>query len=330
MNHAAGAVSKNMHRRLLRARCCALHQSWNCSSLELFQPAEGGMVMMGVWSAARTTQDHIPCIRLCVLAILVLAGGLSLGWQREAWPASQETGEAAAVENSVAVPVGTILPVQLENSIATNEAQPGEAITGRIMQEVPLPTGEKIPARSRVRGSISSVENDPDDPGTKISLKFNQIEHRKETLTITTYLRALASPSAVQAAQLPHSGADFGTPAGWADTVQVGGDVRYGDGGAVRNRAKETVGKGVTGGVLVHVRANPELGCDGPVNGDDHPQALWVFSSDACGVYGLKGVKIARGGKGTPLGQITLHFAKDSTKLEAGAGLLLCTVGPAN
>lgn len=293
------------------------------------------MLMMGVRSAARATQDRVFCIRLCVLAIVVLAGGLllGLGWQMEAWSGNRGTRDAAAVwtvENAVAVPVGTILPVQLENSIATNEAQRGEAITGRIMQEVPLPTGEKIPGRSRVRGSISSVESDPDDPGTKISLKFNQIEHRKETVTITTYLRALASPSAVRTAQLPHSGADFGTPAGWADTVQVGGDVRYGDGGAVRDRAKETVGKGVAGGVLVHVRANPELGCDGPVNGDDHLQALWVFSSDACGVYGLKGVKIARRGKGTPLGEITLHLAKDSTKLEAGTGLLLCTIGPTN
>ena len=287
------------------------------------------MLMRGVRSAARVTPRCVPGIRLCIALVVLLAGGLFRGRQMEAGSSNRDSAKAAAawtVENAPAVPRGTILPVQLENSISINEAQRGDAITGRIMQDVPLPTGEKIPARSTVRGAIDSVENDADDPGIKISLRFNQLEDRKETRAITTYLRALASASAVQSAQLPNSGADFGTPAGWADTVQVGGDVRYGDGGAVRNRAKETVGKGVNGGVLVHIKANPELGCDGPVNGDDHPQALWVFSSDACGVYGLKGVKITRRGKGTPLGEVVLHFTKGSTKLEAGAGLLLCTV----
>jgi hypothetical protein len=286
------------------------------------------MLMRGLRSASRATPRRVPCIRLYIALVVLLAGGRFWGRQIEAWSSNRDSAEAASARTveAPAVPVGTILPVRLENSISIDEAQRGDTITARIMQDVPLPADEKIRARSTVSGAIDSVENDADDPGTKISLRFNQLEDRKETLTITTYLRALASASAVRSAQLPHSGADFGTPAGWADTVQVGGDVRYGDGGAVRNRAKETVGKGVNGGVLVHIKANSELGCDGPVNGDDHPQALWVFSSDACGVYGLKGIKITRRGKGTPSGEVVLHFTKGSTKLEAGAGLLLCTV----
>jgi hypothetical protein len=156
----------------------------------------------------------------------------------------------------------------------------------------------------------------------KVTLKFDQLEDHKEAVPIVTYLRALASRRALQSAQLAHSGADIGTPNGWADTVQIGGDVRFGDGGAVRNRAKEQVGKGVPGGVLAHVSANPALGCDGPMESDDL-QALWVFSSDACGVYDLKGIKIAHTGKSSPAGEITLHFEKDDAKLEAGTGILL-------
>jgi hypothetical protein len=121
-------------------------------------------------------------------------------------------------------------------------------------------------------------------------------------------------------------GAEAGTPAGWGTTVQIGGDIRYGDGAKVRTASKQVVGKGVRGGVLVQVRANPESGCEGPVDGDDHPQALWVFSSGACGLYDLKGVTIARNGRSDPIGEITLSFDKESKKLESGTGMLLRVV----
>jgi hypothetical protein len=125
------------------------------------------------------------------------------------------------------------------------------------------------------------------------------------------------------------AGAEAGTPAGWGTTVLIGGDIRYGDGAKVRTASKQVVGKGVRGGVLVHVRASPESGCEGPVDGDDHPQALWVFSSGACGLYDLKGVKIAHNGRSDPLGEITLSFDKESKKLESGTGMLLRVV-PSN
>ena len=228
------------------------------------------------------------------------------------------------VKSDDTIPADTILPVQLETTINVNEAPSGKVIEARIMQDVPLPDREKLRARSVVKGSIVSAGSDTEDPGVKITLKFDQVEERSEILHMTTYLRAIASARAVRAAQLPHSGADVGSPSGWADTVLIGGDVRYGDGGAVRDKAKEKVGKGVIGGVLVRVRANPARGCDGPVNGKDRLQALSVFSSGACGTYDLEGVKIARFGRGTPAGEITLHFDKNVTKLEIGTAMLLC------
>ncbi|MGB7439133.1 MAG: hypothetical protein WBR26_02245 [Candidatus Acidiferrum sp.] len=227
------------------------------------------------------------------------------------------------VQTAASIPAGTVIPTRLAKTFSINGAQPGQAIEAKVAQDVPLPGGEKIAARATVNGSVVSVQDDQTDPGVKLHLKFNQLEEDKQTLTITAYLRAIASPIAVRSAQISSSGSDIGTPSGWADTVLIGGDVRYGDGGVVRNHAKEKVGKGVVGGVLVHVRANPGRGCEGPVNGNDYPQALWVFSSDACGVYDLKGVKVARFGKGSPIGEIVLHFDKDNMKLEAGTGILL-------
>ncbi len=251
-------------------------------------------------------------------------------WQVAAWGnranVAAVASSANAVENAEAIPAGTILAVRLEKTLSLKDAQRGQAIETKVAQEVPLPDGEKIPMKSPVMGSIVSLENDTDGPGAKLTLKFDRLEEHKQTLQITTYLRAIASFRAVQSAQLPHSGADMGSPGGWSDTVQIGGDMRFGDGGAVRNRAKQKVGKGVIGGVLVHISANPALGCEGPTGGNDYPQALWVFSSDACGVYDLKGVKVAHAGKGEPIGEITLHFEKEDMRLEAGAAMLLRVV----
>jgi hypothetical protein len=260
----------------------------------------------------------------------VLLSVLSVGaWKATAWghktAASTVLASVNRVETSSAVPAGTILPLRLEKAISLKDAQRGQAVESKIAQDVPLPDGTKIPMKSQVRGSIVSFDTDTDGPGAKLTLKFDRLDDRKETLNITTYLRAIASSRAVQSAQLPHSGADMGSPGGWSDTVQIGGDLRFGDGGEVRNRAKQKVGKGVVGGVLVHVSANLALGCDGP-NGSDYPQALWVFSSDACGVYDLKNVEVAHAGKGEPVGEITLHFEKEDMRVEAGAGILLRVV----
>jgi hypothetical protein len=258
-----------------------------------------------------------------MLALVVIVWQVAFRWHSPEVPAVASN--VNVVEGLSAVPAGTVLPLRLEKTISTKDLR-GQLVEARITQEVPLPDGEKIPLKAIVKGSIVSVATDADGPGVKVTLTFDQLEDRKETLHIATSLRAIASSRAVQRAQLPDAGSDMGSPGGWADTVLIGGDVRFGDGGAVRNRAKEKVGKGVIGGVLVHVSANPARGCDGPTNGNDYLQALWVFSSDACGIYDLQGVKIAHAGKSSPVGEIALHFRKDDMKVEAGSALLLRVV----
>jgi len=137
-----------------------------------------------------------------------------------------------------------------------------------------------------------------------------------------TNLRTIASYLAVRDAQTPLTGADGGTRAGWATTVQISGHIRHGDGSLVRNLQKQNVGEGVLGGVLVHIKANPSMGCRGPV-GEDTLQALWVFSADACGVYRLRGADIVLGDPRRRPGEFTLHFKKRDMKLASGRALLL-------
>jgi hypothetical protein len=270
------------------------------------------------WAAAR-------CVMfLCVLGLVLAA------IQVASWAHSARTAERLAtpppVQNSPELRVGLILPIRLQSALVVRDAQKGQLVEAQLMQDVPLAEGSKLAMKSVVKGTVLGLTNDSDGAGLNLTLSFTRVENRNQNLTMNTSLRAIASYQAVRTSQTPFTGPDGGTPAGWANTVQIGGDIRYGDGGLVRNRHKQKVGKGVFGGVLVHVQANPNGGCEGPINGDDHLQALWVFSADACGVYGMKGANIAHAGKSDPIGEITLHFEKNDMKLDSGTAMLLRVV----
>jgi hypothetical protein len=258
--------------------------------------------------------------------LALMAVGCALAYAPKTEVASGRMNEHMAVNTYAVVPVGVIIPVTLGQTLSVEHAQAGQEIEGRVKQDVPLTKHDKIAVKSRVVGRIVSVTKVGDGPGVDVSLRFEKIEYRKEMIPIAVSLRAMASYQAVRAAQTPFTGADNGTPAGWANTVQIGGDIRYGDGGEVRSRQKQKVGKGVIGGVLVHVFEQPGSECEGPVNGDDRLQALWVFSSDACGVYGMNGVKIVKTGKKEPVGGITLRFEKADMEISADDAMLLRVV----
>ena len=223
------------------------------------------------------------------------------------------------------IPDGYILPAQIDRTLSVENVRAGDVIEARIVQEVPLPNREKIAFRSVLKGSVLKVVRDEDEIGVELTVRFDVVSHRGQNLAVVTSLRAIASHIAVRDAQLPVGAYDEAFPR-WANTVQIGGDVRYGDGHSVRDRWNQTVGKAVLGGVLVDAKANPALGCERPSGADDRPQALWVFSADACGIYGFEGVEIVHNGQSEPVGKIILHFKKAAMKLRAGTGMLLCVV----
>jgi hypothetical protein len=99
--------------------------------------------------------------------------------------------------------------------------------------------------------------------------------------------------------------------------------MKYGVGGPVTDSSGQTVGKGVFDGVLVHVRAQEGTKCRGALDAEDRLQALWVFSADACGVYGMNGVTIAHAGRTEPMGEIVLAAEKGEIKVRGGSGMLL-------
>lgn len=225
------------------------------------------------------------------------------------------------------IPAGTVLPAQLNSSLDSQKSKPDQVITARIMQDVPLPSRGKIPAGAKLVGQIISVAPAASGNGASISLRFDTVKFSGHSLPITTSLRALASMMEVEDAQVPLTGTDRGTPWAWMTTNQIGGEVVYGQGGPVTH-GSQIVGYAAPGGVLVRLKAKPGASCRGPLDNNDRPQALWIFSSDACGTYGFSDLEITHAGRTAPFGQITLKSKQSRIHISGGSGLLLRVNAP--
>lgn len=230
-----------------------------------------------------------------------------------------------ADSGAIAIPSGTILPVRLNSTISSATCKPGQVVTGRIMQNVLLASGEKIREGSKIIGHIVEVTPATVGAQARISLQFNKLVFSNQNISIVTNLRAIAGFMRIIEAQTPPIGPGEGDVYRWLTTVQVGGDVVYGEGGPVTSadNPDQVVGKAVNGGVLSQVRAKEGTNCRGVIDGDNSPQALWVFSSDACGVYGLEHISIAHAGRTDPTGVIVLTSNNGKLKIAAGTGMLL-------
>jgi hypothetical protein len=211
-----------------------------------------------------------------------------------------------------APPVGTVLPVMLDTTINT-DTKPGAELRARIMQDVPLPGGGKIPVDSKLTGHVVSIA------WREVVLQFDSVKVKGETIPIAASLRAIAGPLEVEAAQTPSATAERG-PSPWeGNSIQIGGEVAYRDANLVAD--KKVVGKALAGGgALGALRPSPR-GCEG----DPQIQALWVFSTTACGVYSKDDYEIQHAGDKDPLGRIVLH-AKYEILVRRGSGLMLRVV----
>jgi hypothetical protein len=259
-------------------------------------------------------------IRFSVLVLAAVCGAAAARTPQDA-----QHPQPGGAEPSLAVPAGTILPVRLNRGFSSKTGHAGQTISARVMQDVPLPGGGKLPAGARLIGTIVSVAPAPPGKGQggNISLRFNEVHQGRATVRITASLRALGSLLEVMEAQRPETPAGFGTPYNWVTTNLIGGDVKYGVGGPVTDSGSQTVGLGTPDGVLVHVRAHSDGGCQGEPAGSDRLQALWLFSAGACGVYGMPQLQIVHAGRTAPIGEITLASEAGDVNLRAGTGLLL-------
>jgi len=225
-----------------------------------------------------------------------------------------------------AIPAGTVLPVRLNDSLSSQKSKPGQIITARVMQDVPLDQGKKVSAGSKVVGHVVEIIPASDSARARISLKFDTVVSSGHSIPIVTSLRALASLGEIDEAQIPLYGGDRGTPSSAYQNTQIGGEIVYRGGGHVM-AGGHVVGEPAPNGVLSRLRPNPEGSCRGAMDENNQLQALWLFSSDACGVYGYPHLKIVKAGRRNPAGEIELAADSGDVKIRSGSGLLLRVVG---
>lgn len=216
------------------------------------------------------------------------------------------------------VPSGTVLPVMLNTKLDARRAKPGKTITGKIMQDVPLADGARIPKGAKVIGQIVSARPASAGSPSQLTVKFDQLEYGDRRVVISTHVRALASQLEVFEAWMPTNAIDdYGTsPSDW-NTVQIGGAGVFRGSGKVMYD-DEVVGSTTDyGAVTAKLTAAPKRGCMGE---SKRAEALWTFSPWACGTYGFNDLKVVRWGRST--GEIELQSRSD-VRLHGGSGWLL-------
>jgi hypothetical protein len=234
---------------------------------------------------------------------------------------------AGAAFVKISIPAGTVIPVALHGSLSTKKSQAGQVVKARVMQDMPLGEGSKVRAGAYVQGKVISVTPAVNGRGASITFEFTQLVTSRGAAPITTNLRALASIVEVNSARIPQYD-DRGSSSYVNTTWQIGGETVYRGGGHVMD-GKTIVGEPVEEeGVLGRVRASSDGTCRGAVEGENRVQALWLFSSDACGVYGYRRVKIEQAGRTSPLGEITLKAERGDINIRGGSGMLLRVNNP--
>ena len=227
-----------------------------------------------------------------------------------------------AVTAQVLIPAGTILPIELSSSVQTQKSKPGQRICARIMQDVPLAREQEIKAGTKIFGEVLSASQAGKGQFVEISFRFDKLQLKHRSIPLSTSLRALASMMEVEAAQTPRISTDREMPWAWRTRDLVGGETAYGEGGPV-SHGRETVGRALADGVLVRIRSNQRYGCRDEEVGNTQLQALWIFSSDACGLYGFNDAHITHTGHMDPEGIIKIGSNRGKINIRGGSAMLL-------
>ena len=211
-----------------------------------------------------------------------------------------------------AIQPGDVLPLRLDTGLNAAHIKPGKVIRATVMQSIP---GTTIHRGAHVLGNVVSVTP------TRLELRFDTLVTKQSRIPLAANLRALGSPLEVDQAQMPENGGDRGLPSVLDQTTRrIGGEQVYRGGGHVA-RGITTVGEPTADGALGRLNANPP--CQGTIAGNDRPQALWIFSTDACGLYGFDDLTVEHFGRTDPVGTIVLASKTGKINIRTGSAFLL-------
>jgi hypothetical protein len=228
----------------------------------------------------------------------------------------------AAIAEAQSIPAGTVLPVSLSSSLEARHDKAGRSISGKIMQEVRLPDGARIPRGTKIFGHVVQVKTASPGSPSQIAIQFDYLLLKGRRVPIAVNARAIASQLEVYEAKLPTNAIDdYGTsPSDW-NTVQIGGAGVYRGNGEVVS-GNEIVGRTTDyGAVTGRLISTPNRGC---FNGSEREQALWKFSPWSCGTYGLGDLSIVHP-TGAPPSDVVLESPRN-IHVAGGSGWLLKTI----
>lgn len=80
-----------------------------------------------------------------------------------------------AVSVSQEIPAGTIPPVMTSTTVDVSKSKPGDRISGRLMQDVFLPSGAKIRDGARVEGHVVESSIASGAGGARLAVRFDRL-----------------------------------------------------------------------------------------------------------------------------------------------------------
>jgi hypothetical protein len=224
---------------------------------------------------------------------------------------------------------GTTLPIQFERSVDSSHVQAGDAVVAKTTQQVRLANGQVLPAGAHVTGHVVATKAFIFDKtpyakqqASTLTIRFDSVESKGETLPLQVYVRAMADPLAVWDAERPQA-TDMDP---LSTRTQIGGDQVIPSQSEVRSQDDDIVGYNRHGGVYAHLisaAGNGPVSCDA----SDTEQSMGHFSASACGLYGYTDVRVLDAGKSGNTSTLTLSARRRSAKIWAKSEALLEVVG---
>jgi hypothetical protein len=232
---------------------------------------------------------------------------------------------AQAPPPALSLPAGTAIPITFPHTLDAAKLKVGDAVTTKTDQVILGSGGAPIPRGSQLMGSVVEVQPSKSsaDP-SELAIKFETLKVRDQVFTIHVALRALASFVDSYSTRSP--AVDNGYPES-SVYRQVGGDYFYPD-DVVYSNDWDEVGKSTHEGVFVKLegiqlsKSRNHVVCDST----NTVQAVGVFASGACGVYGFMDLTVVAAGSDNS-GAIRFASSKHTVKIASGSSALLQVVG---
>ena len=126
---------------------------------------------------------------------------------------------------NIVIPAQTTIPIIFSHTVDSRKANPGDTVTAKTLQVIELPSGRAIPKNSIVLGRIVDVQpSAKNGSNSRLSIQFESIRVKNETIQIRVSVRALASPNESYDATHPTGPVDGDV---LDTTTLIGGDYFY-------------------------------------------------------------------------------------------------------